>query len=483
MRKSLLTLLFTVIALPVFGQSEPSREFRGIWIATVDNIDFPAKKGMPVAEQKSQILMDLELAHSLNFNAVLFQVRPQCDALYQSKIEPWSEFLTGEMGKPQAFDPLDFLIREAHKRGILVHAWFNPYRALHPAAKTVSKNHISKRRPDLVRAYGKYLWLDPSDSEVQKYSLSVVMDVVKRYDIDGVHFDDYFYPYPEKDSAGNNIEFPDDVNWEKYQKAGGSLSRGDWRRENVNKFIVAVGRGIKSVKPEVMYGISPFGIWQPLPELGISGFNQYELLFADARKWLKDATIDYLSPQLYWETARKAQSFPVLLKWWSEQNASARHLWPGLATYRVGTNENFTAGEITNQIRLARGTPNGGGTIQFSFKSVRNNLGGVRTELDQIAFASSVVIPRSPWIKSAPPTPPAVVSRRTEKYLEVDWKATARDTFWIIVQVLDAKGWSESALPVGDGGIILSRARGIRKIVFRSSDRLGNSSSTVTVGE
>jgi len=241
--------LFLIISFSAAVHSQPlpkpEREFRAVWIATVDNIDFPTKPALTIEQQKAELLQDLELAVSLRLNAVIFQVRPQCDALYRSEIEPWSEFLTGEMGKAQSFDPLEFLVAEAHKRGILVHAWFNPYRALHPAAKTMSENHISRRRPDLVRKYGRYLWLDPGDRRVQEYSLSVVADVVQRYDIDGVHFDDYFYPYTEKDESGKKIEFPDDDNWQKYENSGGKLSRDNWRRKNVNDFIEAVGREIK----------------------------------------------------------------------------------------------------------------------------------------------------------------------------------------------------------------------------------------------
>ena len=312
MKKLLFGLSFVFIVTASFAQNlpRPAREFRAAWIATVDNIDFPSKRNLSIEEQKAELIRDLDLAQKLKLNAVIFQVRPMCDAIYKSNIEPWSEYLTGEMGKPQSFDPLEFVVAEAHKRGILVHAWFNPYRAYHPSAKTVSDNHISKRRPDLVRSYGKYLWLDPTDLEVQKYSLGVVLDVVKRYDIDGVHFDDYFYPYIEKDAAGKDIEFPDDKNWNAYLQKRGALSRGDWRRMHVNNFIQAVGREVKRVKSQVMYGISPFGIWQPMPELGIEGFNSYTGLFADSRKWLQDGTVDYFLPQLYWENARRAQSIP-----------------------------------------------------------------------------------------------------------------------------------------------------------------------------
>src|SRR5215203_845165 len=261
--------LFMFAAAQAETLPTPQREFRAVWMATVENIDFPSRKNLSIEEQKAELIRDLELARSLKMNAVIFQVRPMCDAIYESRIEPWSEFLTGEMGKAQAFDPLKFIIEEAHKRGILVHAWFNPYRAYHSAAKTVSENHISKRRPDLVRKYGNYLWLDPSDEEVQKYSLSVILDVVRRYDVDGVHFDDYFYPYPISENDVK-IEFPDDKNWQEYLAAAQKFSdqktrriplkRDDWRRAGVNRFIESVRREIKKIKPEIMYGISPFGV-------------------------------------------------------------------------------------------------------------------------------------------------------------------------------------------------------------------------------
>src|SRR5258706_2695212 len=191
MRFLSILLALTFVTSPAFTQPPPTvrREFRAAWIATVDNIDFPSKKTLSINEQKAELIRDLDLAKELRLNAIIFQVRPMCDAVYKSDIEPWSEFLTGEMGKAQVFAPLEFVVAEAHKRGILVHAWFNPYRAYHPGAKTISENHISKRRPDLVRTYGKYLWLDPSDPDVRKYSLQVILDVVRRYDIDGVHKD------------------------------------------------------------------------------------------------------------------------------------------------------------------------------------------------------------------------------------------------------------------------------------------------------
>jgi uncharacterized lipoprotein YddW (UPF0748 family) len=410
------------------------------------------------------------------------------DALYKSDIEPWSEFLTGEMGKPQDFDPLEYIVAEAHKRGILVHAWFNPYRAYHPAAKTVSRNHISKTRPDLVRKYGRYLWLDPSDKEGQEHSLKVILDVVKRYDIDGVHFDDYFYPYVEKDAAGNKIEFPDDKNWGEYLKTAGTMSdtngvrritlkRDDWRRANVNEFIETVSREIKKIKPDVLYGISPFGIWQPDPEKGITGFNSYAELYADSKKWLQDGTVDYLTPQLYWETARKGQSFPVLLDWWKSQNVKNRYIWPGIAAYRIGSTPTFTAGEIADQVSTTRKSPLTLGEVYFSFKSLRNDLGGIQKVLSSEIYQRDAIIPQITWIKVPAPLSPKVEISRYAQYVRAKWiEKGSRKAFWFVVYAKDKDGWSYSVLPASEKSIALSADRKIEKIIVTSVDRLGNES-------
>ena len=234
---------------------EIPREFRAAWVATVANIDWPSKPGLNAAEQQAEALALLDSAVLLNLNAIVLQVRPQCDALYESNLEPWSYFLTGEPGKaPEPYyDPLSFWVKEAHARGLELHAWFNPYRAHHPAGEQNAAS-ITQTDPDMVREIDKgYYWLDPALTTTQDHSYHVVMDVVKRYDIDGVHFDDYFYPY-------SDIEFPDLELWESYIQSGGTLSRNDWRREQVNQFIQRVYAGIKDVKPWVKFGISPFGI-------------------------------------------------------------------------------------------------------------------------------------------------------------------------------------------------------------------------------
>jgi len=477
---ALLILFFAFVSTEAETPPKVSREFRAVWIATVDNIDFPSAKNLTIEEQEAEIIKDLELAESLKMNAVIFQVRPMCDALYESRIEPWSEFLTGEMGKAQAFDPLKFIVAEAHKRGILVHAWFNPYRAYHPAAKTISANHITKRRPDLVRKYGKYLWLDPSDAEVQKYSLSVVLDVVKRYDIDGVHFDDYFYPYPEKDENGNTIEFPDDANYKKYvqaamranrpgEKQKSPISRDTWRRLKVNEFIESVGREIKKIKPEIMYGISPFGV---------SEINKTEL-YADAESWLRDGTVDYFVPQLYWKIDRKTREFPLLLKFWENINVKKRHVWAGIGTYKIPSKtENFSAQEIVNQIKLTREIQTTDGNVQFSFKSLRSDFDSVQNALCKNVYAGDAIVPASPWIKSQKPLAPKVKITRDAKTVRAAWTENgARKAFWFVVYAKDKNGWSYSVLPAAQKSVALSANRKIEKIIVASVDRLGNESA------
>jgi uncharacterized lipoprotein YddW (UPF0748 family) len=382
------------------------------------------------------------------------------------------------MGKSQAFDPLKFIVAEAHKRGILVHAWFNPYRAFHPAAKTVSENHISKRRPDLVRKYGKYLWLDPSDTEVQAYSVRVVLDVVRRYDIDGVHFDDYFYPYPEKDANGDEIEFPDDENYRKYVQTAMQMSRGGkkripmqrdtWRRMHVNNFISTVGSEIKNIKPEIMYGISPIGVQD-------INFNQ---LYADAEFWLSEGFIDYFVPQLYWKIDRLNREFPLLLKFWETKNSKKRHVWAGIGTYKLyNKNENFSAQEIVNQILLTREIQQTGGNIQFSFKSLRNNSDEIQKSLREKVYLKDAIIPPSDWINLTKPLAPTVKFSRDERFVSANWTENGvRKAFWFVVYVKDKNGWNYSVLPASEKSISLSTERKIEHVIVTSVDRLGNES-------
>ncbi len=394
------------------------REFRAVWVATVANIDWPSQPGLPVEQQKREALAILDTVQKLNMNAVIFQVRPQCDAFYQSDLEPWSFYLTGEQGKAPApfYDPLEFWIDEAHKRGLELHAWFNPYRAHHPKGGPVSDASIVKRKPELVKKLAKgYYWLDPVKRGTQEHSLAVVMDVVRRYDIDGVHFDDYFYPYP---SYNDNKDFPDDDSWQAYLRAGGKLGRKDWRREAVNLFIHKLYLEIKNEKPWVKLGISPFGLYRPGLPPSISGFDQFDVLYADARLWLNEGWLDYFTPQLYWPINQIKQSFPVLLGWWNRENKKNRHVWPGIAAHKMKGETG--SDELINEIMISRGfTPDDPGQVFFSMKLFMDTSAVLNTALVNGPYRKPALTPASPWLDSERPALPSVQVLRQKDTLSI----------------------------------------------------------------
>lgn len=371
-------------------------EFRGAWIATVVNIDWPSAPGLPVEEQKAELTKLLDLCRDMNLNAVVFQIRPVCDAFYASELEPWSEYLTGQMGRaPEPFyDPLAFAVEEAHKRGLELHAWFNPYRARHRSRRgEASADHVSLQRPELVRTYGEYLWLDPGEPEVQDHTVDVVLDVVRRYDIDGVHMDDYFYPYPVRDAEGNDVPFPDDASYARYRESGGSLDRDDWRRENVNTVIRRLKEEIHAARPDVVFGISPFGIWRPDNPPGIRGMDQYAAIYADCRKWLREGWVDYLAPQLYWPTFQEAQSYPRLLEWWVGENVADKLVLAGNAAYRVvGDPHRWGAEEYIRQIELTREL-GADGNIHFNLRVFLDNP-ELAEALKTGVYAAPAAVPR-----------------------------------------------------------------------------------------
>ena len=379
------------------ARADSCRELRGVWVATVGNLDWPSAPGLSATRQQEELVTLLDTLAALNANAVIFQVRAAADALYPSALEPWSEVLSGTQGVPPEplWDPLEFAIESAHARGLELHAWFNPYRA-RPATSIspAAADHISRRRPDLVKAYGKQLWMDPGEEDVAAHSLAVILDVVKRYDVDGIHLDDYFYPYPEKDATGNVVEFPDEPSFATYVASGGALGREDWRRWNVNKFVKRLHDEVKAVKKDVRVGISPFGIWRPGRPAQVKGFDAYEEISADARTWLQRGWVDYLAPQLYWPIDQREQSFPALLAWWAGQNTVGSFLWPGLAAFHVGEDgRGWPAGEIAEQIRRTRAQPGVTGHILFSARALLENRGGIATELRKDVWAEPAELP------------------------------------------------------------------------------------------
>lgn len=417
------------------AQPEPAaaeREFRAAWVATVANINWPSKPGLSTQQQQQEAIALLDFLEAHHFNAVIFQVRPQADALYESRLEPWSYYLTGQEGKaPEPYyDPLQFWIDAAHNRGLELHVWLNPYRAHHTTGGPVSSASIIKQKPELVVPLKEgYWWFDPAKKGTQDHGVAVVMDLVKRYDIDGVHFDDYFYPYP---SYNGNEDFPDDESWTAYQAGGGKLSRSDWRRQSVNLFIERLYKSIKAEKKHVKFGLSPFGIWRPGHPASITGLDQYEGLYADAKLWLNKGWVDYFSPQLYWPISRQAQSFPVLLGWWQQQNLAQRHLWPGISVSRDTSAKSVT--ETINQIMITRGMlPQDAGVVHWSIGSVIKNP-SLSKLLVQGPYKKQALVPASPWLNSKAPAPPLVQVVEQNDSLNVSWKpGSGTDAFkWVV---------------------------------------------------
>ena len=400
---------------PLAGAPALPREFRGAWVATVANIDWPSRRDLSTTEQRGEMLRLLDRAREIGLNAIVLQVRPAADALYPSPLEPWSEYLTGASGRaPEpAWDPLAEWVAGCHARGLELHAWFNPFRARHPSAKApLADIHVAQREPGLVKAYGDLLWLDPGEPRAAQRMVDVVLDVVRRYDIDGVHIDDYFYPYPiatpaSGDTPAGELPFPDDASYAAYQAGGGTLARADWRRSNVDVLIERLHREIHRAKPWVRFGISPFGL--PRPDLrppGISGFSQYDKLYADVERWLHAGWLDYLAPQLYWPIAQTAQAFPVLLDAWLAQNRLARHVWPGLFTSRIGAAErSYPADEVLQQVEQVRSRAGAGGHIHFSVVALLGNREGIADRLQQGPYATPALVPATPWLASEPAGP------------------------------------------------------------------------------
>jgi uncharacterized lipoprotein YddW (UPF0748 family) len=459
----------------------PARELRGAWIATVANIDWPSKPGLTVTQQQAELVSLLDRAKQLNLNAVFFQVRPVADAFYASPLEPWSEYLTGLQGKmPQPlYDPLALAVSEAHKRGLQLHAWFNPFRAAHPQAKSPpALNHVTQTRPEIVRRYGSQVWLDPGEPEAQTRALNVVLDVVKRYDVDGVVFDDYFYPYPEKNWDGKPKDFPDESSWKQYGASSG-LSRDDWRRDNVNRLVQKVSQSVHAAKPWVQFGISPFGIWRPKNPPQIAGLDAYGAIYADARLWLANGWVDYLAPQLYWPIAQREQSFPVLLQWWRQQNPKGRHVWAGLNDAEVGGK--FQADEIGRQIQTVRQPGSNGGVIHYHLRSITEKAAlnaVVRRE-----YAQPALVPATPWLDSQPPKKPKLAVTTGDDSASARWENGGPEPAqWWLLQVCTSNVWTTQILPAGQTDRYFEKPK-FTAISLRAVDRLGNVSAPAVLAQ
>ena len=345
------------------------KEFRGVWIATINNLDWPSAPALPVEVQKKELLDLIEHIEKLNLNVVIFQVRAASDAFYQSDIEPWSYFLTGKQGRSPApsFDSLQYAIDLCHSKGMELHAWFNPFRVRNLGFYQLDPRSFAAKHPQFVHEYDHKLFLDPGFPQVRAHIIRVIMEVVRNYNIDAIHFDDYFYPYPKTGS-----KFPDQKTFHEYGKNYYPNRLGDWRRNNIDQFISDIHDSIKSVKPTLKLGVSPFGIWRnksddPNGSPGVKGTSSYEDLYANAYKWLTNGWMDYVIPQIYWEQGNKFGDFEKMVNWWSD-HSFGKPVYIGQALYKsTGANKVFSnPKEIIEQINILRKFENVGGFALYS---------------------------------------------------------------------------------------------------------------------
>ena len=379
------------------------------------------------------------------------------------------------------YDPLSFWIEEAHKRGMELHAWLNPYRAHHTTGKDISSRSVVKTNPERVYLLKEgFWWMDPAMKATQDHTSRVVMDIVKRYDVDGIHFDDYFYPYP---SYNGDKDFPDDKSWSDYLNSGGNLSRGDWRRDGVNKLIERLYAEIKQEKKHVKFGLSPFGIWRPGYPSTVTGFDQYEKLYADAKLWLNKGWIDYFTPQLYWPINKQGQAFPDLLGWWQSENTLQRHLWPGIS---IGTNKNGVTNnkEVLDEISLTRSMlPKSMGAVHWSVSSLTKNP-TLTKELKAGPYSIPALIPASPWLDAIAPASPQVAMTKSKDKLNIQWSSKDKDaSSWILYAQYDNK-WEYTILGKGQlnaslellSADITGKTSTLKNIMVTAVDRTGNES-------
>lgn len=455
-----------------------AREFRGMWIATVANIDWPSAAGLAPAQQRFEMRQLLGVAQGRGLNAVVLQVRAAGDALHPSTLEPWSRALTGTQGADPGYDPLAYALAEAHARGLELHAWFNPFRAGNASdTASLAASHLARRRPDLVRTHCTQRWFDPGEPEVQDHAIAVILDVLRRYDVDAVHLDDFFYPYPDSRCPG--LDFADSATYARYVDAGGTLARADWRRDNVDRFVQRLYTEVRAVSATARVGISPFGIWRPGNPAGVSGLDAFASIYADSRRWLRNGWLDYLAPQLYWSIASTGQGFGALIGWWREQNVQRRHLWPGLAAYRVsdGTGSAFSPGEIGSQIAIAReeSRQSGGatGVILYNASSVRTDRSAFMTGIANGPFADGALPPATTWLDAGPPPAPGVTV--VESQGELDVVITGSDARWWLVRWRTRGRWSQRLLPASQRTFVTD-ASGVDAVVVNAIDRVGNAS-------
>lgn len=419
-------------------------EFRGVWIATVDNVNWPSKAGLSSTTQQQELSAMYDEIKNMSMNAVIFQVRAKGDAFYTSNYAPWSKYLTGTLGNNPGYDPLKFALEEAHKRNLEFHAWFNPFRI--STESNFDKNLYLSKLPsgsplkshgEWIVNYEGYHWINPGIPEARQYVIDTILEVVKNYDIDAVHLDDYFYPYPK-----NNAQFPDAKEFSTY--GSGYKDIGDWRRDNINKFLKELSSKIKQQKPQVKFGVSPFGIWRnkstEVPNGSeTNGLTSYNATYADSLKWINENYIDYIIPQIYWNFGLAVADYEKLINWWTQQLKDKKtQLYIGHAAYKIGDGSYgqpwLNEEEIPNQIRYNRTFDVIKGSAFFSVKDLTLNKLGIKDKLKNDLYKYPSLVPNISNISSQKPISPslnAVLS--TGNGIELNWRDDNANTDYYVI--------------------------------------------------
>ena len=459
------TLLIIGLSVCAFAQPKLEDknvfEFRGVWVASIINIDWPSKVGLSNEAQKKEFIALLDMHQKNGMNAIIMQVRPAGDALYPSTLEPWSEYLMGKQGLPPSpfYDPLSFMIAETHKRGMEFHAWINPYRAVFNVKKsTIAPNHLTKTHPEWFIDYDDKKIFNPGLPEVWQHTNRVVRDIVSRYDIDAIHLDDYFYPYkvPGK-------EFQDEATYKKYRRG---LDKEDWRRSNCDTIIKQLSNTIHSIKPGVQFGISPFGVWRnkskdPAGSNTKAGVTNYDDLYADIMLWLKKGWVDYIIPQLYWEHGHALADYDELVNWW-DQHSHNKNLYIGHGIYRAGTTPNWkNSNELPYQIKSLRGLKNTRGSAYFSSKTFNSNPNHWNDTLQNNYYRKPALLPTMSWLVQYEMTTPLVV-KKSENTYQVELKQAKPLKYFAILSSFNTKYEVEAIIPA-ESKFISLKALGIDK--------------------
>jgi uncharacterized lipoprotein YddW (UPF0748 family) len=412
-----------LMCLGLQAQIAPKREFRAVWVATVNNIDWPSKPGLSTDQQKKEAIAILDMHHKNRMNAIIMQIRPASDAFYPSELEPWSKYLTGTPGKAPVpfYDPLQFWIEQCHQRNMEFHAWLNPFRVALDANEPLAANHIAFKHPEWIVNYGGKLYFDPGLPETREFVVKVVTDIVSRYDVDAIHFDDYFYPYPLKE------DFPDENSFAQYNRGFLAAQKADWRRDNVDLMIRMLSEKIKKTKPWVKFGISPFGVWRnkaddPEGSETTAGTTNYDQLYADILKWQKNGWLDYCLPQLYWQIGHPSVDFLTLSKWWAA-HAYDRAMYIGHAVYKLEANSTVPEwkdpNQLIKQIEITRQIPQLGGSAFYSSIHFKRDLFGFIEILRNKTYKFAALVPAMPWIDNKAPDKPVHFRKRGHK---LKWK-------------------------------------------------------------